>query len=109
MTVATSPSSSESPWKRRFPICGQGASILCEDIHGQGNAFAAYAHGLAGQLNAASWTKSLNGSTASQPTPFQAAIKSVHCYPFVVVIERADFPVEQFVAPKHGTQWQLFL
>ena len=40
------------------------------------------------------------------PTAFQRAIYAVHFYPWVVVIERTDAPVEQFLAPKHGTEWQ---
>lgn len=43
------------------------------------------------------------------PEPFQRAIHSVHCYPFMVVIEKAEASVDRFAAPRHGTEWEPFL
>ncbi len=36
-------------------------------------------------------------------------IRSVHVYPFMVVVERNRMPVEHLVSEKKGTQWQPFL
>jgi len=72
-----------------------------------GNRFAKFAHSLADELN--SFAPAKQQLLASAPTPFQAAVKSVHLYPFVVVIEKSDDMVTSLSAPKHGTQWQPFL
>jgi hypothetical protein len=90
-----------------LPYLRPGGVYICEDIHGIGNRFAAFAHSLADNLNAAQWNPAQG--TACDATPFQASIHSVHCYPFVVVIETNPTPVSTLVAPKHGTQWQPFL
>lgn len=87
-----------------LPYLRPGGVYLCEDIHRIGNRFAAYASSLAENLNA--WVPVRDEKqTASSPTQFQAAIRSVHVYPFVVVIEKAESPINQFVAPQHGTEW----
>ena len=44
-----------------------------------------------------------------QSTGFQSVISSIHWYPFVSVIEKRELPLAEFVAPKHGTQWEPFL
>jgi hypothetical protein len=44
------------------------------------------------------------GGFVSTASPFQAAIHSVHMYPFVVAIETLPAPVSEFVGEKHGTQ-----
>jgi hypothetical protein len=36
-------------------------------------------------------------------------ISAVHLYPFLVVIEKAAVPVEEFVSASRGTEWQPFL
>jgi hypothetical protein len=84
-----------------------GGVYICEDLHGVRNRFAAFAHSLADELNA--FTRASPQELASTATPFQAAINSVHLYPFVVVIEKRDSAVKSFLAPKHGTKWQPFL
>ncbi len=43
------------------------------------------------------------------PRIFSSSIHSVHFYPYVTVIEKADRPVKQFLSLKHGMQWQPFL
>jgi hypothetical protein len=78
-----------------------GGVYVCEDIHRRFNGFAAYVQGLSDNLNEFSMRQ---GTVA--PSTFQAAINSIHLYPFVAVIEKCDRPVHEFVAPKHGTQWQ---
>jgi hypothetical protein len=83
-----------------LPYLRPGGVYLCEDIHGISNRFAAYAQRLADHLNAASLkpgrdSKSRHTSLAGG---FQAAVCSVHFYPFVVVIEKASAPISEFFA-----------
>lgn len=85
-----------------------GGVYICEDVHRVGNRFAAFAHALADELNAYARLPQ-HHELASTPTPFQAAVDSVHLYPFVVVIEKRDAMLRIFSAPKHGTKWQPFL
>jgi hypothetical protein len=91
-----------------LPHLCPGGVYICEDVHGVGNRFAAFAYSMADGLNAFSQT-SLQQEHASTPTPLQAAVHSVHLYPFVVVVEKRNSNLESFVAPKHGTKWQPFL
>jgi hypothetical protein len=89
-----------------LPHLRPGGVYVCEDVHGQHNGFSGYMQGLVSNLNV---------FTASGPerivhaTEFQSSIRSVHFYPFVTVIEKADRPVKQFLSLKHGTTWQPFL
>ena len=89
-----------------LPHIRPGGIYLCEDVHGELNRFAAYVYGLGQALNAIARNA---GSEAVVPSNFQKAISSIHQYPFVTVIERTDRLVVEFVAPKHGTEWQPFL
>jgi hypothetical protein len=83
-----------------LPHLRSGGVYICEDIHHEGNAFQAFVAGLCDQMNAAQ-------SGMSMPTtPFQAAIASIHVYPFVVVIEKRAVPLPQLRAERHGTEWQ---
>lgn len=91
-----------------LPHLSPGGVYICEDIHGTNNAFAGFVHALADRLNPARLEPLTNG-IGSPSTPFQAAVHSVHLYPFMVVIEKRHAPEERLVAPKHGTQWQPFL
>src|SRR5450432_150132 len=91
-----------------LPHINPGGTYICEDIHGIHNAFAAYVHSLAGNLNALI-PYSTTAESKGRPTDFQTAIHSVHLYPFVAVIEKTDGIFDAFEAPKHGTQWQPFL
>lgn len=89
-----------------LPHLRPGGVYLCEDIQGTHHHFAAYISGVTSHLNC------LRGEPgpvlAAIPTEFQRAVSSIHLYPFVAVIERAETPVLEFVAPKHGTEWQPF-
>lgn len=89
-----------------LPHIRPGGIYLCEDVHGELNRFGAYVYGLGQALNAIARN---DGSEAVVPSNFQKAISSIHQYPFVTVIERTDRLVVEFVAPKHGTEWQPFL
>ena len=83
-----------------LPHLRQGGVYICEDIHRDGNAFTAYVAGLIDQFNA------IQGSTDMPTTSFQAAVASMHVYPFVVVIEKRNCPLPQLVAERHGTEWR---
>lgn len=72
-----------------LPHLRSGDVYLCEDVHGVSNGFSSYIHGLAAALNAnVPNSKNPHGKMACSPTPFQAAIHSVHLYPYVAVIEK---------------------
>lgn len=90
-----------------LPHLRPGGVYICEDIHGTGNRFATFAYSLADNLNA------LIGhprrDDLAMPTPFQAAIRAVHLYPFALVIEKTERPVDAFESLKRGTEWQPFL
>lgn len=88
-----------------LPHLSPGGVYLCEDIHGTSNPFAYYLHGLLENLNE---TRG-NAIKGVEPAPFQSWIKSISFYPYVAVIEKAEVPEQQFIAPKRGSQWQPFL
>jgi 23S rRNA U2552 (ribose-2'-O)-methylase RlmE/FtsJ len=95
-----------------LPHLQPGGIYCCEDIHGSFDYFASYIHGLARKLNHCKVVSNIendNRRLVTQATPFQSAVGSVHLYPFVAVIERNSTAVEEFCAPKRGTQWQPFL
>lgn len=94
-----------------FPHLREGGVYLCEDITGKQNSFAAYIADLTDHLNAYDWESNDADSEKrliSHPTSFQRIVHSIHLYPFVAVLEKAQNRSD-FVAPKHGTQWQPFL
>ncbi len=91
-----------------LPHLAPGGVYLCEDVHGTGNSFADYVHGLADELNRFEAVPGAVDLTTSASV-LQQAIRSIHFYPFVVVIEKSEEPSRRFVAPKRGTQWEPFL
>jgi len=91
-----------------LPYLRAGGVYMCEDIHRIHNNFSAYIGGLINHFNSTKVRVPAPELTAV-PTAFQRDIRAIHSYPFAIVIEKAAFPVEEFVAPKHGTQWQPFL
>ena len=86
-----------------LPYLQPGGVYICEDIHSEGNPFSLYVSGLIAQLNG--WYEPAFTSTGlkSTPSPFQRSIKSIHIYPFLVVIERNDVPLEQLECTKNGS------
>lgn len=96
-----------------LPHLRSGGVYLCEDMLGADNRFAGYINGLSLNLHTARQSESgadaHSERWAYSPTQFQESVHSVHLYPFVAVIEKTESPVDEFVAPKHGTQWQPFL
>jgi hypothetical protein len=87
-----------------LPHLRPGGVYLCEDIQGTHHHFAAYVSGLTSLLHCMIGKQSQ--TLAATPTEFQRAVTAIHSYPFLVVIERAETPINEFVAPKHGTEWQ---
>ena len=83
-----------------------GGVYLCEDLDGSFNGFSAFASGLVNELNA--FSQIPGPLLQSGVTQFQAAVHSIHFYPYVVVIERHAVPPSGLSAPKHGTEWQPF-
>jgi hypothetical protein len=95
-----------------LPHLQPGGVYLCEDVHGAFNGFASYVQGLAHRLNAQQIVENRDNNErwlTCKTEPFQSAVRSIHLYPFVTVVERTDTPVTEFVAPKHGTEWAPFL
>ena len=91
-----------------LPHLRPGGVYICEDVHGDDNAFLGYVHGLSRGLFGYDLTldeASPERVLSSPATAFQSAIHSVHVYPYVVVIERRDRPLTELVAAKHGTEW----
>jgi len=92
-----------------LPHIRPGGVYICEDVHGRGSHFAAFAHALADNLNESRRGPDALGLPRYKATPFQSAIQSVSFYPYVVVIEKSAATRAEFTAPKHGTAWQPFL
>lgn len=95
-----------------LPHLRPGGVFLCEDVVNPNNAFASYAFGLMQNLHHFPYQNNFDDQERRVvvPTaPFQAAIRSFHVYPYVIVIERTDKPVQEFLSPKRGTKWEPFL
>lgn len=91
-----------------LPHLNPGGVYACEDIDGHRNAFGAFVGAMSMNFNANSGNRcDVNGNSA-KPTPFQAAIHSLHQYPFLTVIEKRDVALAQLRGPRHGTVWQPF-
>jgi hypothetical protein len=90
-----------------------GGIYVCEDVHGAFNKFGGYVGGMLHNLNDFSGHHSHVEDSERRivcgATGFQSEIQSIHLYPFVVVIEKRQTPVREFVAPKRGTLWQPFI
>lgn len=87
-----------------LPHLQPGGVYLCEDVEGDLHQFSAYVQGIAACLN----HLGDNPTEDSDASPFQNAVHSIHLYPFVVVIEKTEAPVTQFVDEKRGTEWRPF-
>src|SRR5262249_13416504 len=85
-----------------LPFLKPGGVYLCQDVQSEYNGFAGYVHGLHRRLN-----QCAVGDETCKCTPFQAAIASIHAYPFIVVIEKNAELVPELRSRKHGTQWLL--
>ena len=95
-----------------LPHMSPGGVYVCEDVHGEGNRFAAFSFGIVDELNNAQQMASNEDPERRlvlKTVGLQAAIKAICFYPFIVTIELEDAAVSQLIAPKRGTQWQPFL
>jgi hypothetical protein len=95
-----------------LPHLRPGGVYICEDVSQVFNPFCSYMNGMVHQLNAY-WGAESNVDdnerrVVYKPTSFQSAVRSVHFYPFITVVERTRSPVAELVAPKRGTEWQPF-
>jgi hypothetical protein len=83
-----------------LPHIRPGGVYLCEDIHHRTNDFAAYLQGVSDSLNELQIRKTVASVEAprSASSTFQAAIDSIHLYPFLAVVEKCERPVLEFVA-----------
>jgi hypothetical protein len=89
-----------------LPHLRPGGVYVCEDVTGAVNSYMAYVSGLAANLNAFQEATELSRPHAVRPTQLQQEIGSIHCYPFLTVIERTPAPVDMFVSTTSGTEWQ---
>lgn len=92
------------PLEEMLPHLRPGGVYLCEDVHGEHNGFSAFMQGVVNEFNGGQ----SDGKGGAAPTEFQAWIQSIHIYPFVTVLEKANTPMRQFFSPKRGTEWQPF-
>jgi hypothetical protein len=90
-------------YEEMLPHLRPGGVYLCEDVHGAANPFSRFVHGAADGLNA--FARLPGEELASAVTPLQAAVHSIHFYPYLVVVERSAAPPERLSAPKRGTDW----
>lgn len=86
---------------------------LCEDIHGYpDNEFSKYMTSIVNQLHIHEGFERRrydnNRYLVKKTSELQRDVQSISFYPYVCVIEKNDKPVEEFVAPRKGTQWQPF-
>jgi len=97
-----------------LPHLRPGGIYVCEDLETSLglNGFTSYVNGLTHSLNMCASESSPENNErriVTRTTFLPSAIRSVHIYPFVTVIEKREAPVAEFVAPKHGSMWQPFL
>jgi hypothetical protein len=93
-----------------LPHLKPGGVFICEDIHGRYNRFAAFAAELGTAVNdyRTDSGQQAGAELRTIASGWQADIGAIHVYPFAVVIEKAQAPVDHLLAPRHGTEWQAF-
>jgi len=89
-------------FEKAFSFLSPGGVFICEDIHGTGHPFLAYLQGLLRNLHASSVGGAISGVETS---PIQAWMKGIHFYPYMVVIEKSEYPNELLVTQKKGSFW----
>lgn len=93
-----------------LPHLKPGGIYICEDVHGDNNRFAGFVAELSVAIN--DYRTDPHQKKGSElktiASNWQADIRSIHVYPFAVVIEKSTSPIENLVAPRHGTEWQAF-
>jgi hypothetical protein len=88
-----------------LPHLRPGGVYACEDIHRAGNAFATYLRAMADVLNVGPRHKDGDGILRVPASGFQAAIHSVHLYPFLAIVEKHGRPIAELHSERHGTEW----
>lgn len=90
-----------------LPHMAHGGVYLGEDIYGSSHDFHDYVAMLESLLSHTGPARKL-GTEAHEGmlrSGLQQAVRSIHRYPFLCVIEKHDAPPPDFIAPKHGTLW----
>ncbi len=86
-----------------LPHISPGGVYLCEDVSGSRMKLTSYMNGIENEFN---WIENFSSDHIdSKATPFQQQIDSIHQYPYIFVIEKRSEPVNQLIAPQHGTIW----
>lgn len=89
-----------------LPHLRPGGIYICEDIHGSANPMSSFVGGLTRQIN------DFTGQGRSdaperflfcRASAFQSAVASLHVYPFMLVVERSDHVITEFIAPRRGS------
>lgn len=88
-----------------FPHIAPGGIFICEDVHGMHNQFIDYVHGLTKGMCAMSPS---NSKALIPATSLQRWVKSIQIYPYSVVIEKLEAPIENLICSRQGTEWQPF-
>lgn len=89
-----------------LPRLSPGGVYICEDVAGVHNPFHDYLAGLSRNLD--TWNAPQARDSRTIPSAFQKMVASIHRYPYLVVIERAADPPDEFVSPRLGTEWVPF-
>jgi 23S rRNA U2552 (ribose-2'-O)-methylase RlmE/FtsJ len=91
-----------------LPYLRPGGVFICEDVHGLNKNFVSFVSGLHNALNA--FDIESQGATPNdltiRSTPFQAQVHSIHHYPYVVVVEKHEHPMNHLWSVRRGTEWQ---
>lgn len=86
--------------KALLPNMSPGGVFICEDLQRKYNPFVSFAFGL---------VRNLNERHYGEPNSVQRHIDSVAFHPYITAVTRRSQPLEEIIAPKHGTEWQPFL
>ncbi len=86
-----------------LPHISPGGVYLCEDVSGSKMKLTAYMNGLQNDLNTVDLSST--DPVTSKTTAFQQQISSIHQYPYIFVIEKRTEPLDELIAPQHGTIW----
>jgi hypothetical protein len=106
------PNQQSTTMREMLPFMSPGGVYICEDVHYRMNPFSLFTFGLTDGLNAYEGRSAPTDNErrlVTQASGIQIYVKGISFYPYVTVVDLADYPVMEFVAPKHGTEWQPFL
>ena len=95
----------------RFGAAATG-SVAARQPRLRAQKFASFVYGLADRLNSGTAVGDLDDAEhrlSIKAMGVQCLIEGISLYPFIAVLERTTGRVSEFVAPKHGTEWQPFL